>query len=199
MIAVLGPIGPIGPIGPSTAINATATTTSATYYPVCVQAAGSNQTPFVRTTATAFSINLNTNILTVTATAAQYADIAERYSADADYPPGTVVQFGGTAEVTKAHKDMTDKVAGVVTTDPAYLMNIQLKSKFTVDVALQGRVPTKVEGPVGKGDMMVATPNGTARAEPNPRIGSVIGKSLEDFVASPENWTTTIEIVVGKS
>ena len=164
-----------------------------------MQAAGSNQTPYVRTTATAFSINLASNILTVTATNAQYADIAERYLADAIYKPGTVLIFGGSAEVTLAMSDMSNKVAGVVTTNPAYLMNSRLEGTFTVDLALQGRVPTKVIGPVGKGDMMVTAGNGLARAEQNPRIGTVIGKSLEDFTATPDNLTSIVEVVIGKT
>jgi uncharacterized membrane protein len=94
---------------------------------------------------------------------------------------------------------MSNKVAGVVTTNPAHLMNIRLEGEFTVDIALQGRVPTKVIGPVGKGDMMVTAGNGFARAEPNPRIGTIIGKSLEDFTATPDNPTAVIEIVVGKT
>jgi hypothetical protein len=69
-----GPIGPIGPIGPSTAINATNTTTNATYYPVFIAAAGSNQTPLVRTTATAFTFNASTGDLTAPGDVTAYSD-----------------------------------------------------------------------------------------------------------------------------
>jgi hypothetical protein len=73
-------------------------------------------------------------------------------------------------------------------------MNAQLKSEFLADVALQGRVPVKVIGPVRKGDMMVSAGNGSARAEANPVMGSVLGKALEDF-----NGTEgIIEVVVGR-
>ncbi len=194
-----GPIGPIGPAGPSTAINATNTTGVGTYYPVTVTAAGTAATPYVRTTATAFSIDLSTNVLTVTATNARYADIAERYLADRKYTPGTVLQFGGDKEVTITGKDMTTKVAGVVTTNPAYLMNAFLEGEMVVDIALQGRVPTKVIGPVGKGDMMVAAPGGYARSEADPKPGSIIGKALEEFTATPDSPTTVIEVVIGKT
>ena len=120
-----------------------------------VASAGTNQTPSVRTTATAFSFNAATNVLTVTSTQAQYADIAERYLGDARYDPGTVVSFGGNREVTMSQTDACNKVAGVVTTNPAYLMNSQLQDDLAVDVALQGRVPVKIVGQVGKGDMLV--------------------------------------------
>ena len=126
-------------------------------------------------------------------TTAQYADLAEKYSADADYEPGTVLHFGGEAEVTLCDTDMCSKVAGVVTTAPAHLMNSALEG-VTAAVALQGRVPCKVIGPVFKGDMMVSAGNGSARAEANPKMGSVIGKSLENFTGD----TGVIEVAVGR-
>jgi hypothetical protein len=156
------------------------------------------QTPFIRTTATAFSYVPSTNVLTVTATNARYADLAERYLADRKYDPGTVLQFGGDKEVTIAGKDMTTKVAGVVTSNPAYLMNVFLEGEMVADLALQGRVPTKVIGPVGKGDLMVAAPGGYARAEASPKPGTIIGKALEEFTATSENPSSIIEVVVGK-
>lgn len=128
-----------------------------------------------------------------TATSAKYADVAENYKADAQYEPGTVVAFGGTHEVTVA-EDGTRKVAGVVSTDPAYLMNSCCDSEFVVAVALQGRVPVKVRGKVEKGDMMVSAGSGFARADYNPILGSVIGKALEDF----NGIEGVIEVVVGR-
>lgn len=128
-----------------------------------------------------------------TATSAKYADLAENYKADSYYEPGTVVAFGGAAEVTAA-EDGTRKVAGVVSTDPAYLMNSCCDSEFVVAVALQGRVPVKVRGRVEKGDMMVSAGAGFARADYNPILGSVIGKAIEDF----NGIEGVIEIVVGR-
>ena len=193
-----GVIGLQGSVGPSTTINATDTTTG-TYYPVFVAGAGTNQTARVRTTATAFSFNAATNVLTVTATNARYADIAERYISDKKYQPGTVVSFGGDAEITITTKDADSKIAGVITTNPAYLMNSQLQHLNAVDVALQGRVPVKVVGSVEKGDMLVSAGNGRARAEKNPVIGTVIGKSLENFTATVEKQETILEVVIGKN
>ncbi len=128
-----------------------------------------------------------------TATTARYADLAEKYSADADYEPGTVLHFGGEAEVTICDTDMCRKVAGVVTTAPAHLMNSELGG-VAAAIALQGRVPCKVVGPVAKGDMMVSAGNGRARAEANPVMGSVIGKSLENF----DSAEGVIEVAVGR-
>jgi hypothetical protein len=73
-------------------------------------------------------------------------------------------------------------------------MNDELVADYVAMVALTGRVPCKVIGPVAKGDMMVSAGNGRARAEANPRVGSVIGKALENF-DGPEG---VIEVVVGR-
>jgi hypothetical protein len=130
----------------------------------------------------------------LTATTAFYADLAEKYTADADYEPGTVLMFGGDAEVTLCDTDACKKVAGVVSTRPAHLMNAGLEGDHVIDLALSGRVPCKVKGPVAKGDMMVSAGGGYARAEANPSIGSVIGKALE----STDAEQSTIEVVVGR-
>jgi len=125
---------------------------------------------------------------------ANYADLAEKYVADADYTPGTVLMFGGDKEVTQCAHDMCSRVAGVVSTTPAYLMNSGLEGEHTVELALTGRVPTKVRGPILKGDLMVSAGDGHARAEGLPQVGTVIGKALEDFNGD----SGVIEVVVGK-
>ena len=129
-----------------------------------------------------------------TSTTAKYADLAECYAADAEYEPGTVLDFGGDNEVTLSTTDGSSYVAGVVTTDPAYLMNSQLEAEHVAAIALTGRVPTKVIGPVRKGQMMVSAGNGYARAEMYPAMGSVIGKALENF----GEGEGIIEVVVGR-
>jgi hypothetical protein len=112
---------------------------------------------------------------------ATYADLAEYYEADAAYEPGTVLEFGGDKEVTIA-EDSTIKVAGVVSTNPAYIMNSLCLGTHTVAIALQGRVPTKVRGKIRKGDMLISGGNGFARpAKTSPMMGTVIGKALENF------------------
>jgi len=138
--------------------------------------------------------NLQVATLTGTATQAEYADLAEMYAADAEYAPGTVVVFGGDAEVTADAKDADRKIAGVVSTNPAHLMNSAMEADHTVAVALTGRVPVKVTGTIAKGDMLVAAGNGVARAEADPKMGSVIGKALENF----DGAEGVIEVVVGR-
>ena len=134
------------------------------------------------------------NTVFARATSAQYADLAEMYCADADYPPGTVLSFGGAQEVTISSMTGDARVAGVVSAHPAHLMNSTLECDCAVAVALTGRVPTQVTGPVRKGDMMVSAGNGHAQACATPAMGTVIGKALEDF----EGAAGTIEIVVGR-
>jgi hypothetical protein len=134
------------------------------------------------------------NTVFAKATSAQYADLAEKYTADAAYAPGTVLVFGGTAEVTVNAVEGDTKVAGVVSTNPSYIMNSGLTGEHVATVALTGRVPTMVHGPVRKGDLMVAAGLGRAQSSADPKVGSVIGKALEDF-----NGTEgTIEVVVGR-
>jgi hypothetical protein len=128
-----------------------------------------------------------------TATSAQYADVAENYTSDNNYTPGTVLEFGGSAEVTIA-SDETPRVAGVVSTLPAHLMNSMLTGEYTVALALLGRVPCKVQGPIAKGDMLISAGGGYARAKQNPIMGTVIGKALE---ALPGDHGV-IEVVIGR-
>jgi hypothetical protein len=127
------------------------------------------------------------------ATTAAYADLAENYLADSQYEYGTVLEFGGEKEVTIA-SIATPRVAGIVSQNPAYLMNANCQGEFVVPLALQGRVPCKVLGPVAKGDMLISAGNGFARAEKSPTIGSVVGKALENF----EGESGVIEVVVGR-
>jgi len=127
------------------------------------------------------------------ATSAQYADLAECYTADKDYVPGTVLIFGGDQEVTDSQVKGDPRVAGVVSTNPSYIMNSGLQADHVVTVALVGRVPTLVNGPVKKGDLMISDVDGRACACSNPTTGTVIGKSLENF----DGNNGVIEIVVG--
>jgi hypothetical protein len=134
------------------------------------------------------------NTVFAKATTAQYADLAEKYLADAEYAPGTVLSFGGSAEVTLSTQDHDPLVAGIVSTDPAYCMNSGLTGSHVVTLALTGRVPCQVQGPVTPGAMMVSAGNGWARAETNPAMGTVIGKAVQAF----NGEVGTIEIVVGR-
>jgi hypothetical protein len=111
---------------------------------------------------------------------ATYADLAEFYEGDQDYEPGTVLVFGGDKEVTTTTVFNDTRSAGVVTTNPAYVMNAE-QTGIKVCLALAGRVPVKVVGKVKKGDMLTtsATPGYAVKAT-DPKLGSIIGKALED-------------------
>lgn len=129
------------------------------------------------------------------ATSAQYADLAENYVADADYAPGTVVVFGGTKEITTTTVSHDTRVAGVISTNPAYLMNSDAAG---LPVALTGRVPCRVQGPVNKGDVLVTSETpGIAQRIDNTKFapGCVIGKALNPIA---DNSVQTIEVVVGR-
>jgi hypothetical protein len=167
-----------------------------------VGAAGSSQT--AKASTTKLSFNASAGNLTVSgyvvsvATQANYADLAEMYESDSAYEPGTVLEFGGEKEVTISNTVMSTRVAGVVSTNPAYLMNSHCEGEHVVAIALQGRVPVKIQGSVTKGDMLVSAPNGYAQSCNAPCVGSVIGKSLENFTATDGNQTAVIQAVVGR-
>ena len=124
---------------------------------------------------------------------ATYADLAEYYEGDQAYEPGTVLMFGGEKEVTLAENE-TFRIAGVVSTNPAYLMNEGCAGN-KVAVALQGRCPVKVKGPTRKGDLMISAGDGFAKAaEIQPQVGTVLGKAVEDF----HGEEGVIEIAIGR-
>jgi hypothetical protein len=165
-----------------------------TSFPGSVTASGFVQTTSLTTGAnsTAGSITGNWTLTSGSKLEATYADLAEYYEADHPYEPGTVLEFGGDKEVTLA-TDGTTRVAGVVSTNPAYVMNSYCDGENVVALALQGRVPCKVRGNIVKGDMMISGGNGYARPAHNPIIGSVIGKALQNF-----NGEGVIEVAVGR-
>jgi len=135
-----------------------------------------------------------TGLFRGTATTAQYADLAENYVADREYEPGTVLEIGGEYEVTLAQPE-TNKIAGIVSTTPAYLMNSSCVGNNVVAVALQGRVPCKVTGKIIKGDMLVSAGNGFAKSTNQPQFGNIVGKSLENF----DGTEGIIEVLVGRN
>ena len=138
------------------------------------------------------------NTVFAKATSAQYADLAENYEADADYTPGTVVVFGGLKEITVTSNSHNTAVAGVISTNPSYLMNADQSGEWILPVALTGRVPCRVQGPVNKGTVLVTGDiPGTAIALDKAKFepGCVVGKSLE-IINSAD--VLTIEVAVGR-
>jgi len=134
-----------------------------------------------------------TGTANLTASSAKYADLAELYESDNNYEAGTVVDFGGEFEITLSSLE-SKKVAGVISTNPAYLMNSQAIGNFMLPVALTGRTPCMIKGPVSKGDLLVSAGDGYAMTNNDPKVGTVIGKALADF----NGEIGTIEIVVGR-
>jgi len=152
----------------------------------------------VRTTDSPTFANVTATAFNGTATYAKYADLAERYAADAPYAEGTVVVFGGEAEVTASSAFAQRSVAGVVSLRPAVAMNAEAGNNETHPfIALQGRVPVKVTGDVKKGDILVASDvAGTAAAWTNedadPRMTAYVGIAIADAVDG------FVEVKVGK-
>jgi hypothetical protein len=131
-----------------------------------------------------------------TSTRSLYADLAENYLADQDYEPGTVLIFGGEHEVTTTDKKGDRKVAGVVSTEPAHLMNSALEGDHVIALALQGRVPCKVLGRVEKGDLLVTSAiPGYAIVNNEAQAGTILGKAIENKNTDAKGW---VEIVVGR-
>jgi hypothetical protein len=127
---------------------------------------------------------------------ANYADVAERFEADTEYAPGTVVELGGTAEITKSNTELSESVFGVISTNAAYLMNNGAGNDTThPPVAMTGRVPVKVTGVVNKGDRLVSAGNGMARAAKagEATAFNVIGRSLVDKL---DSGLGTVEAIV---
>ena len=127
------------------------------------------------------------NTVFATATTALYADLAEKFTSDSDYPPGTVVVFGGNKQVTVATTYADPHAAGIVSTDPAYLMNAGL-TETAVSLALAGQVPCFVMGPVHKGDLLTTSDTEGYACKLDPKDwqpGVAIGKALENCSTGP--------------
>jgi hypothetical protein len=154
-----------------------------------------NINPFASNTYTLGTTTLRWSRVWGVSVNAQYADLAEIYSSDQQYPAGTVVVFGGEAEVTQSHSPNDPRIAGVVSTEPAYLMN---GSATGIPVALQGRVPCRVLGPVSKGDRVVSSHIAGVAQRLDPEYyepGCIIGKALQ---AIDSTDISIIEVVVGR-
>jgi hypothetical protein len=138
------------------------------------------------------------NTAFVKATSAQYADVAEKYTADQDYPCGTVLEISGSAEVQASQNFASSKICGIVSTNPAFIMNSGLEDQHTVVVALIGRVPCRVKGTIAKGDLLCSSDiPGVATRLPVEKYvpGVVVGKALQDYDSDQEG---VIEVLVGR-
>jgi cytoskeletal protein CcmA (bactofilin family) len=173
-------------------------TTSATAHYVALTSSTSGDGE-IKVDNTGLSYTPSTNTLTTgvfsgVATQARYADLAEIYATDADYEPGTVVKLGGSAEITQTTDHNDTEVFGVISTDPAYLMN---KDAQGLPVAMTGRVPVKVVGKVRKGERLISSdvPGvAWALADESYDPRAVIGRSLQD---KEDGDIGIIEVVIG--
>jgi hypothetical protein len=137
------------------------------------------------------------NTVFAKATSAQYADVAELYTADTTYESGTVLIFGGVQEVTAQISSHSSAIAGVVSENPSHLMNAGLQGKHVAAVALLGRVLCQVQGTIRKGDLLVASNTAGVAQRLDPTCyqpGCIIGKSLENYNS---DQIGKIEIAVG--
>ena len=144
-------------------------------------------------------VDIRANVVHATATSAQYADLAERFEADQPYGPGTVVALGGAKEITQAQEDLAEDVFGVISKHPGHLMNALAGTDEThPPVAMSGRTPVKVIGPVDKGDRLVAAGNGLARKAQADEVNNfnVIGRSLETKYSDEEGTVEAIVAIV---
>jgi hypothetical protein len=134
------------------------------------------------------------NTVFAKATSAQYADLAEKYTSDSEYEVGTVVVFGGDKEITQSTTAHDTAVAGVISENPAYLMNDESEGQA---VALVGKVKCKVHGVISKGDLLTTSSEhpGCARKSLTPVLGSIVGKAMENKTDAGEN---VILISVGR-
>lgn len=101
-----------------------------------------------------FNKDVQASIFHGLSTSARYADLAEKYNADKDYDPGTVVKLGGAQEITETTQLGDQDVFGVISTQPAFLMNAEADG---LPVAMTGKVPVKVEGIVAKGERLISS------------------------------------------
>ena len=124
-----------------------------------------------------------TEVIQGTAYDAYYADLAEYYKTDKDYPKGTLVQFGGTAEMTEA----TTEVNAVISSDPGFVLNKQADENYQ-PIALIGRVPVRIIGKVEKFDYIVLCDDipGVARSTKDKNAKNIIGRALESSLLTRE-------------
>ena len=142
-------------------------------------------------------VDIRANVVHAQATTAMYADLAERYSADMTLEAGDVVMLGGEAEVTRCNKELCDKVFGVVSDSPAFLMNANAGNNDSHPmIALKGRVLVKIKGTGKAGDRIVSAGNGSAKVINLDECNAfnVLGRLIKDKYSVD---TTLTECVIG--
>lgn len=158
-----------------------------------------NATPALTITASTLNATFGGNVSATNfigkAITAYYADLAERFEADSPMEPGTVVELGGTKEVTAVEEDLSESVFGVISTAAGFLMNGGAGTDQThPPIAVSGRVPVRVIGTVKKGDRLVAAGKGLARSGNRSEITAfnVIGRAIKDKTTNDEGLVEAI-------
>jgi hypothetical protein len=181
-------------VGTLSSLNVTGTTNTGTIQSTTLTAGSSS---------TAGSIIGDWTLTSGSTLNATYADLAEKYTADEDYEAGTVVLFAGEAELTACGNHASHAVAGIITTNPAQVYNAECtagEGEFVVELALIGRVPCKVIGPVHKGDLIVSSEApgfGCAADLDNLKVGTIIGKAITGYNGDTPDGVC--EVLVGKN
>ena len=171
-----------------------ATVYASTFDGVKAELTGTSNIAVINGTSATFTGNVGGTYFNGIATSAQYADMAEIYSSDVEYEPGTVVKIGGEKEITQTLEHADVESFGVISSNPAYLMNSEANGQ---PVALAGRVPVKVVGKIAKGERLVSSDvPGVAWgvADEDVDIKAIIGRSLENKEDGDEG---VIEAVIG--
>ena len=172
--------GTVGATTPSTGVFTSLTssgniTVNSTNLTTAIVNGGTSGTGNIGATGATF------NTLFAKASTAQYADLAEKYHSDQKYAPGTVMKIGGPNEITRCDEENSYDVFGVISTAPAYLMNDTTLDDMWLPVALVGRCPVNVIGPVKKGERLVSAGNGCAKAsDSGVCFRTVLGRALVD-------------------
>lgn len=148
--------------------------------------------------ATAGNITGNWSLTSGSRLNATYADLAERFEADAVYVPGTVVEIGGEKEITAVKIELSENVFGVISNTAAYLMNAMAGDDETHPaVAMTGRVRVRATGAITKGDRLVSAGEGLARAAKagEATAFNTIGRALQNKVDTDEGFIEAIVMI----
>lgn len=127
-------------------------------------------------------INTFTKDINGTALKAKWADLAEYYETDKEYPVGTLVQFGGDKEITVAKTE----VNAVISSKPGFILNSEMPN--SQPIALCGRVPVRVIGPCNKFDYLKLSQfEGIAEVDLDAKPENIIARALENKYTEEES------------
>jgi hypothetical protein len=124
--------------------------------------------------------NLRAVLFQGTATTARYADLAEKYTVEKEWPIGTAMTVCSHSTHEACPASISSIVIGVTSENPAYLMNSEIEGQA---IGLKGRLPVRVIGPVKKGQAVYIWENGVCSTTPTT---SMVGLALETNLSDNE-------------